>query len=334
MKRIEWVGGIGAASLAVPASAAFAQPAAQTVTVGQNGPSSATWPMMVTQELGFFKRYGINVDVVVLQSTAAAAQQAIVGAIDLGLISSPQLIEAVQGGAKLKVYCNQMGTPAYSLVGLKTIKKYADLKGKTIVVGGVNDATRIFAEKMLASGGLKPQDYDEIYAGATTDRYAALKSGSVAAAILFPPWDFRAADEGYNILGSLPSVMPTFPYTGYIGRDDLAAKRPDALLGFAKGYLRGVRWLNDPANRARAVDILADRTRSTQSDAVKTYDAVIAKGRIFPSDGKMTVKMLSIVVETLGAIGVLKPPFPPLAGLFDNRFVDSASAQLAREPRA
>lgn len=329
VKRATWVAGLTAASFATASVPVRAQ--AATVTVGQNAPSSASWPMMIAQQLGFFQRYGIDVEIYVLTSTAAAAQQAIVGAIDLGVVSSSQLLEAAQGGAPLKVYCAQMGTPAYALVAQKSIKRYADLKGKTIVVGGINDATRIFAERMIASGGLKPQDYDEVYAGATTDRYAALKSGSVAAAILFPPWDFRAADEGYVILGTLPPVMPDFPYTGYVGRADLAAKRPDALAAFAKGYLRAVRWLNDPANRTRAVGILADGTKASIGDSQKTYDEVVAKGKAFPPDGKMTAKMLQTVVDTLVQLNIVKPPLPPLEGMLDNRFVVAADAQLRRE---
>lgn len=330
MKRAAWLAGSGALSAAALAAPAVGQ-TLRPLAVGQNAASSATWPMMAGTELGFFRRYGLDLQVVTLQSTAAAAQQAIVGAVDLGLVSSTQLVEAVEGGAPLKAYCNQMSTPAYSIVAQKSIKRYADLKAKTIVVGGINDATRIFAEKMIAKGGLKPTDYDETYAGATTDRYAALLSGSVAAAILFPPWDFRAADEGYTMLGNLSAAMPAFTYTGYVGRADLGAQHGDVLTDFAKGYLRAVRWLNDPANRAHALEILIERTRVTADDARRTYDEVIAQQKIFPGDGRMNDRMLEVVLDMLGDLKLIKPPYPAPGKYYDNRFVDAANAQLARE---
>ncbi len=77
---------------------------------------------------------------------------------------------------------------------------------------------------MMASGGVKPDQFDLIFAGATTDRYTALRSGSVSAALLFPPFDFRAIDDGYNNVGSLPDVMPPFPFTGWTVRTDFLAK--------------------------------------------------------------------------------------------------------------
>lgn len=331
MRRGTWLGAAGAAALVAGNARRAGAQGLRDVTVGQNAASSATWPMMVAVDLGFFKRYGLNVQVVTLQSTAGAAQQVIVGAVDFGLVSSTQVVEAVQGGAPIKIYCNQMGTPAYAIVAQKNVKRYADLKGKTIVVGGVNDATRIFAEKMIATGGLKPSDYDETFAGATTDRYAALMSGSVAAAILFPPWDFRAADQGYNILGTLHDAIPSFPYTGYVGRTDLGRNKPEVVADFVKGYLRGVRWLNDPANRTRAVEILVAHTNVSEEDARKTYDEVIAKQHVFPSDPRMTPKMFGVVIDTLVALNVVKPPVQPPTAFYDNRFAALADAQLARE---
>jgi ABC-type nitrate/sulfonate/bicarbonate transport system substrate-binding protein len=324
-----WLGGL--ASAAVITSAVRADAQAETLTIGMNAPSSAAWPLLIAQQLGYFKRYGVAVEPAILSSTAAAAQQAIVGAVDLGVVSSSQLIEAVQGGAPLKLYCNQLATAPYAMIAQKGIRRYADLKGKTIVVGGVNDATRIFAELMIASDGLKPADYDEIYAGATADRFAALQSGSVAAAILLPPVEFRALDAGFVLLGSLPSVLPVFPYTGFVGRADLAEKRPAALTAFAKGYLRAVHWLNDPANAAPAVDILAAGTNATPADARRTYDEVVVRAKCFPNDGRLAPKSLQIVLDTLLQLGVVKAPAPAMDALIDNRFVSLAGAQLARE---
>ncbi len=60
-----------------------------------------------------------------------------------------------------------------------------------ISVGGAKDITRVYAERMLAAHGLKPSDYDFIYAGATTARAQALLSGAVDAAILLPPANFQ-----------------------------------------------------------------------------------------------------------------------------------------------
>ena len=331
MKRSSWIGSLAAGLAATTGMRGTLAQTLRPLTLARLGPSGADWPAMASSALGMFSRYGIDLQVIAVSSTQASAQQVIAGGVDMGFCSTTQLVEAVHGGAPLKLVCNQMAKPAYSIVAQKNLKRYADLKGKTIVVGGVNDATRIFAEKMIASGGLGPADYDETYVGATTDRYAALKSGSVAAAILFPPWDFRAVGEGYTLLGTLDQVMPAFPYTGFCVRNDFAAAHPDLIVDFIKGYLRGVRWLNVPANKDRAVAILVDQTHASPEDARKTYDELVLKFKIFPATAVTPPSSFGIVIDTLAALKALSPPYPAAAAFLDNRFAEQAAAQLARE---
>jgi NitT/TauT family transport system substrate-binding protein len=332
--RLRWLGAVGIALLLQlhPSGSASGQ-AMREVAVGLTSPTAAEWPTYVADELGFFKRYNLDLKFIVVGSVAATAQQMVAGSLDLGEISSTQIVEAVQGGAALRYFCERMTTPPYSMLAQKQYKKYADLKGKMLIIGGPSDITVIFTEKMLASGGLKMTDVDFTYAGGTADRYAALKSGSVAAAILFPPFDFRAADEGYTNLGSLAKVMPPFPFVGWAATDKYAQAHPDVLTDFTKGYLRGVRWLSDPANRARAIEILIKRTNTQPVDAAKSYDVLVANNHVFPSTGITAPKTFATVLDALAQIKILSPPLPPPTNFFDNRYATQANAQLAREPK-
>ena len=264
---------------------------------------------------------------------ASAAQQLVAGACDLSGLSTTQYIETMTAGAALKFFCNEVSTPPYALIAQKQYKKYADLRGTTIIIGGINDITHIFIDKMLAAGGVKPDQFDLIYAGATPDRYSALRSGSVAAALLFPPFDFRAVDEGYTNLGSLPDVMPPFPFTGFTVRADFLAKNRGLVVDFTKAYLRAVRWVNDPANRDKAIDLLVSRTNVSRSDGQRSYDELVTKYRIFPSGGLTTDRAMAIVSNALVDLKVLKPPLPAPGTFYDNSIVRRAITELAREPR-
>lgn len=331
MNRASWVCGAGAASLAAAnARAAIAQPV-RSLTMAVLGPSAASWPFFICEELGFYQRYGISIDNVTVTSTAACAQLLIAKGCDVTDISTTQVIEAVIGGADIKMYTNTISTPPYALVAQKDCKKASDLRGKSIVVGGINDATRIFAERILAAGGVHPDEYTETYAGATTDRYAALRSGSVAGAILFPPWNFRATDDGYTVIGTVPGAMPPFPYTGLSARGDFAQAHPDLLLAMLASYVRAIRWLYDPANRPHAIAILSGRTKTAPSDAGRTYDELITKYHSFQRDARNTSKAVDVVLGMLTDLAMIKPPLPPPGLFFDDRFIDRAGVQIARE---
>jgi NitT/TauT family transport system substrate-binding protein len=324
---------LGAAGFALAARSRASSQALRPIGVGKTPPSASGWPTYVALELGFFKRYGLDPTLVIVNSVAGIAQQVLAGSLDLAEVSSTQVVEAVQHGATMRYLCESISTPPYSFLAQKQYKRYADLKGKTIIIGGPADITVVFTQKMLASGGLKMTDVDFTYAGATSDRYAALKSGSVAAAILFPPFAFRAADEGYSLLGTLTSVMPPFPFGGWVATDAYRQSHPDIMIDYAKGYLRAVRWLIDPANRARAVEVLVKQANVSADDAAKSYDLLVVQSKAFSPTGIIAPRSFATVIDALAEIKLIAPPLPNPAMFYDNRFVTQANAQLAREPK-
>ena len=318
----------GAAVAGLAAPLPLAAQALREITVGTTPPSAASWPTFAAEELGYFKRYRLDPKIINIGSVASIVQQAIAGSIDFGEMSSAAIVEAVKNGATVRYFCESTSTPPYAFLAQKEYKRYADLKGKTVIIGGPADITIIFTEKMFASGGLKLSDVDFTYAGATVDRYAALKSGSVAAAILFPPFAFRAANEGYNVLGTLTAVLPEFPF-GVGPRPTIrpSPSRHSDRLG--QGYLRAQRWITDPVNRARAIEILARRTNSSPEDAAQSYDLFV-KAKVFTSRGVIQPRRFQLVIDALANIKILTPPLPPPTAFFDNRYAERR-AQLAGE---
>jgi ABC-type nitrate/sulfonate/bicarbonate transport system substrate-binding protein len=326
-----------AAAVAPAVLAAAGRASAQAprdFTLGTTPPTASDWPLFTAQELGFYSRYRLNPNVVFVGSVASIAQQLLAGSIDIGQLSASQVVEAVQNSAQVHCFLEGVNRPPYAFVAQKQYKRYADLKGKMVIIGGPADITVVFTERMFASGGLKMSDVDFTYAGATTDRYAALKSGSVAAAILFPPLAYRAIDEGYSLLGWLPDALPEFPFSTWTVTDTYGRGHTDLVVDFTKAQLRAVRWLRDPANRTRALDILIKRTNVSAEDAGKTYDLLLGKNPAFSSNGAFAPRTFALVVDALAKLKLLNPPLPSPTAFYNNTFADRANAELGREPKA
>src|SRR6266850_1128251 len=83
----------------------------------------------------------------------------------------------------------------FRMVAAKGTKRWGELKGKSLSVGGLTDVTLYFLRVMARRNGLADQDYDLLYGGGTPNRFAQLVSGAVAAAILTNPHDFAALGE-------------------------------------------------------------------------------------------------------------------------------------------
>src|ERR1700719_3134498 len=177
--------------------------AVDTVTIGTVGsPSANLWPVFIGLDKGFFAAENVKPDLIYVPASAAVIQQLAAGSLDVtmstGLVDP---IRAVDQGAALALARFEVQAPPYAMMAKSNIKSLKDLKGKVISVGGAKDITRTYAERMLAPHGLKPGDYDFVYAGATTARAQALLGGAVDAAILLPPSNFQIESAGYNDLG-------------------------------------------------------------------------------------------------------------------------------------
>jgi ABC-type nitrate/sulfonate/bicarbonate transport system substrate-binding protein len=184
--RISQTGRLAAAAAAALIAAGAVTPlrAADSVTIGTVGSASANlWPVFISLDKGFFAERNLKVDIIYVPSSAQVIQQLTSGSLDVtmstGLVDP---IRAIDKGSPLAIVRLEAQSPPYALVAKPSIKSMAELKGKVISVGGPKDITRIYVERMLAPHGVKPGEFDMVFAGATSARAQALLSNAVDAA--------------------------------------------------------------------------------------------------------------------------------------------------------
>ncbi len=187
-------------------------------------------------------------------------------------------------------------------------RRSKDLKGKTIIIGGAKDITRIFTERMLAPHGLKSGDYDYVFAGATSARFAALKSGAVDAALLTMPFNFFAETAGYTNLGFTFDVLPDMPFAGMAVNRPWAEAHTDVLKRFLAAYNKGVAWFYDPKNREAAVKLQMATSKIEQDDVEKAY-AFLHDKKLFEPTGEISKRKVGTVIDALRDLGDLPADF-------------------------
>jgi len=292
------------------------------ITEGFVSHGALQWPEYIATEFGWFKDSGVTVDMLVVGS--GAAQQLAAGALDLAYSGFPDFVRATNQGAPLKIVINGIASPPYAVYAKPAIKRIADLKGKTVSIGGTKDITLVYMEAFIGSAGLKAADLDFVFAKATQDRLAALLSGGADAAILYPPSSFRAGAAGYSYLGDIEPHLKDFPFTVWAANTDWAAKNREALNGYVRAYSRAVHWLYDAGNKTRAVDILVKYARQDRNDSADTYDYFVTKLRAFSTDGLIGAASYRKMGDALVGLGDLAAPVPPAEKFIDASFVKAA----------
>ena len=300
------------AAAAILAAASVAPALAQTKIIeGFVSHGALQWPEYIATDFGWFKENGLDVDMLVVGG--GAAQQVAAGALNIAYSGFPDFIRATNAGAPVKIVISAIGQPPYGVYSKPAIKKISDLKGKIASIGGQRDITLIYMEAFLVGGGLKAKDLDFVYAKATQDRLAALVSGGVDAAILYPPATFRAGAQGFTYLGDIEPYLKDFPFTVWAVNTDWAAKNRATMLAYVKAYGRAIRWLYDPSNKEKAVDIL-----------VKYSKHFVTKLKAFSADGLISEATYKKMTDGLISLEDMKPPVPPMSKFFDASFVQEA----------
>jgi NitT/TauT family transport system substrate-binding protein len=302
-----WTGFLAAAAVALAPLCAIA---ADVISVGSVDATSANlWPLHIADKNGYFDEAGLKIDLVFAQSNASVIQQLAAGSYNVapsaGMVDP---IRAIDKGAPVALARIVIQAPPYALLAAAEIKKIEDLKGKTIIVGGAKDITRIFTERMLEPHGLKSADYDYVFAGATSARFSALKSGAVAAALLTVPFNFYAETEGFTNLGFTFDYLPDMPFAGLAVNRTWAEANTDALKRFLAAYTKGVAWFDDPNNREAAIKIQMDTSKIARDDVEKAYVFLHDKN-LFEPTGMVSKRKVGNVIGALHDLGDLPADF-------------------------
>jgi NitT/TauT family transport system substrate-binding protein len=300
------------AALLSAAVLALAGPAraADTVQVGSVDATSANlWPFHIAVKNGYFDAANIKIDLVFAQSNASVIQQLAAGSYAVaptaGMVDP---IRAIDKGAPVALVRIVIQSPPYALLAKPEIKRIEDLKGKTIIIGGAKDITRIFTERMLEPHGLKSGDYDYIFAGATSARFSALKSGAVDAALLTMPFNFFATTAGFTNLGFTFEYLPDMPFAGVAVNRDWAAANGDVLKRFLDAYNKGVAFFADANNREEVVKLQTEISKIDRDDVEKSY-AFLHDKNLFEPTGRVSKRKVGSVIDALRDLGDLPAGF-------------------------
>ena len=204
------------------------------------GPGST--PSWVTHEMGFWKKSGLDVELILLSGGARMLPALISGSVDMILGSDTGVTIANLQGANLVRIGVTMNSLGYSLVTQPGIRSIQDLKGKVLGTGRGRDASYARLVKILSDNGLNPAtDVKFLPIGETpTGRLQAIKSGLVHGAVFTPPLDLVGSRDGLRILHKID--VPTLG-GGINTTASLVQQNRKALLTFLRAYMEGIRYM-------------------------------------------------------------------------------------------
>ena len=268
-------------------------------------PQSIVW---IAKEAGFFQKYDLDVDLVLLPGGSLGASMLLAGEVSAVQAVSSELIYSRLQGGELVAVALVLSRLTFFIASGKNIRSSADLKGKKAAVSRYGTSTDDAMRLWLKSVGLEPErDVAILQLGTAPIRLAALEQGRVDAAILTADFGLKAQSLGYPILADLSKLNLEYPQTGLTTSRLFIARNRQIMLNLLKAYVEGIHYFltNKRATLAVMQKYMKVTDSATASVMYDYFRGAIAQ-KPYPVAAAMG-NLLDIVVKRTPEAAKFKP---------------------------
>ena len=270
------------------------------VRVATLAPSALLWLHAIAQQQGFYAQHHISVKELRAGSSPALLQAVSSGSVEAGISLGDVVLRAVDKGAPVVMTGAVLGKTILRLVGGKGVTDIKQLKGGTVTAGAVAGGTANLLRYQLKEGGVDPKSVQMVAITNSKDRVVALENGQVKGALLIAPFDTLAERQGMKVLGVYKK-----PYveTPLIVNKDWAAKNRAAAVGLTQALKDAAVWIYKPANKQKAIDILAAYTKIPKDVCAESYKFIIEEQKAIGQNLEVKLAGLKDIVDIDEALG-------------------------------
>jgi NitT/TauT family transport system substrate-binding protein len=279
--------------------------------LGYSSLSSNQTPVWVAKEEGFYKRFGLDADLILIEGSTRGAQALISGDLPIIGMAGQAIISARARGADLVAVAGMVNKMNYIFVGSPSVKTPEDLKGKRIGTSQIGTAS--YHGVVLA---LKQWHLDArrdritiLQVGTQAARVASINSGGSDAIIVNPGLSSAMKQRGYNILADFSDLPIAYPLQLMATKERFLKSEPDLAERLVKAFVAGNTFTVDPKNKTRVKGVLAKYLRlGNIEQAEEHYQSALA---VLPRKPYVDIAGIASMIEFLSesdpAVAKIKP---------------------------
>ncbi len=277
--------------------------------------SLATW---VAYDGGFFKKYGLDVDLVLIRSAATITAALLAGEAPMIQLGGNGTIQAALQGADSVNVLTLVPLIPQSLVVTPDIKTAEDMKGKRFGVSRFGALSDLVIRRYFRKFGLDPaKDVTIVQIGGIPEQLAAMKAGAISGGSMSPPVLTAAKKAGFKELADFESLDYKYPATVIATTKSFIQRQRPTALNFLRAEIEGIHAIK--TQKTFAVNVLKKYMRISDPEILEEgyqYSLRFIQPRPFPT-----------LEETKAVLDELKRPDAK-----PENFVDlSLMQQLERE---
>lgn len=267
---------------------------------------------LVAKQQGFFKKYGVDVDVRPFETGAAASRAVASGEIAVALSPSPLVVSQVSNSDVKLVGIYGMEHPDWLIGSTDPNATCASLKGAPIGVDAVGGARSIALKTMLL-GGCKMKIEDVQQVALSSNGPAAMAAGQLKFGVLHIddiPFIESQTKKPVKVIVKMKDSRPVDHYMMIVANRDKLAQNREAYVRIVAALIDAQRFMRDPANAAKVAAAAKPTGRSAElaEHALKAYIDM----EFWPNDSAgLTRKNIETLTQAMKKVGNIKPDKTP-----------------------
>ena len=212
-------------------------------------------PQYVAINNGYFKKYGIDIDLTTGGGADTVMTAVLSNQVDIGFAGPEASIYVYNEGKEdyCQVFAQMTKKDGSFLVSRKENKNFdwKDLKGKTIIPGRKGGVPYMTLEYVLKKNGINPKTDAILDDSIKFDLMAgAFASGNADYVTLFEPTASLTEKEGKGyIVASVGEEAGEIPYTAYFAKKSYISKNEKTIEDFTKAIYQGQQWVKSHSSK-------------------------------------------------------------------------------------
>lgn len=248
-------------------------PAQEKIRLSYSALSPSTGFLWIPREKGFFKKHGLDAEIILIESGTLTSQALASGEIGIADNAGAPAIISNASGSGETIIMGLVNSLEYNMVATKQVKDLADLKGKRIGVSRIGSSSHAAVEIALDHFKMdgKRDNITFVQSGTMTTRVAGLKAGTLDATVVDPGFVGFMLKEGYKDLGYLGKFGIPYQHETLNSSKAYLAKHRDTALKAVKGIIEGIAFIAQERNGPDVKRVLGKYLRF--DDPAKIDDA-------------------------------------------------------------
>jgi ABC-type nitrate/sulfonate/bicarbonate transport system substrate-binding protein len=238
--------------------------------------SNSVW--YLAQERGFYKKNGLDADLLFIPSTTTSVSSLVAGDVQVANASGGGVASAVVAGADLVLVACYLNSLPYELVVNESVKTAEDLKGKSVGISRVGSASDVAARALIRGLGLEPDKHVLIMqVGGPAERAASFRTGRIAGFPSPPGIIHLTKGIPYRILISTADFQKRFefPYICATTTKSYLTRHRDTVKRVIMAHIEAMQFFKTRKEESKKV--IAKYSRITNEDYLEAAYSASAK---------------------------------------------------------